>query len=72
MCQNTTMRVNGAWIKYITSYIQKHTAHKQRVIIHDPSLVHDTSLGAPEFVKLVYFVVTSSTTGCFKMGYMYP
>ena len=45
MCQNATMRVNGAWIKrYCAFFVQKHILNT----LHWP-------MGAPAYVKRVYF-----------------
>ena len=49
MCQNTTMWVNGAWIKYITLYVQKHITPCTVVITS--LLVRDKPLEAPASVK---------------------
>ena len=57
MCQNTTMRVYGAWIKYIMLYVQKHIT--PLVMCYNPPLVRDKPLGVPAFVKLIYLVVAS-------------
>ena len=51
MCQNTTMRVYGAWIK--PYYIQKHIGPK--AVGYNLPLVHDKPLGVAAFVKLVYW-----------------
>ena len=54
MCQNTTMRVNGAWIKvYYIFMLKKYIAFL--AMCYNPPLVHDRPLGAPVFVKLAYW-----------------
>ena len=52
ICQNTTMRVYGAWIKtkYITFDVQKHIA-----ICYNHPLVCDKPLKVPAFVRLIYW-----------------
>ena len=52
MCQNITMWVYGAWIKYVSSYVKKHIVHL--AMCYNPPIVRDKPLGAPAFVKLVY------------------
>ena len=47
MCQNTTIRVYGAWM----FYVQKHTA--PMAVYYHPPLVGDKPLRAPAFVKFV-------------------
>ena len=61
MGQNTTIRVNGAWIKYIAFYVQKHIAPWTVVITL--LLVRDKPLGAPAFVKRVYCYYTCNSRG---------
>ena len=39
MCQNTTMRVYGAWIKLLMFYVQKHIA--ALAMCHNPTLVRN-------------------------------
>ena len=57
MCQNTTMRVYRAWIKDIAFYVQKHITPCTVVITS--LLVHDKPLGAPAYVKRVYWTPTN-------------
>ena len=49
MCQNTTMRLNGAWIKRYCVYAQKHITPCTVVITS--LLVRDKPLEAPPSVK---------------------
>ena len=50
MCQNTTMRVYGAWITY---YILCQKLIATLAMCHNPTLVRNKPLGAPASVKLV-------------------
>ena len=52
MCQNTTMRVNGAWIIRYWVYVQTHTTPCTVVITS--LLVRHKPLGTPASVKRVY------------------
>ena len=57
MCQNTTMRVYGAWIK---SYYVLYPTNTSGLDMRDnPPLIRDKPLGAPASVKLVYNNVIS-------------
>ena len=50
LCQNTTMRVYGAWIRIHHIYVQKHIAP----LAICSNLVHDKPLEVPIFVKRAY------------------
>ena len=52
MCQNTTIRVNGAWIKIYCVYVQKHITPCTVVITS--LLGRDKPLVAPASVKRVF------------------
>ena len=52
ICQNTTIPVLYAWIKYIAFYVQKPVA--TRVVCYNFPLLHEKLLGPPTFVELVY------------------
>ena len=47
ICQNTTKRVYGAWLKDIKCNVQRHIA--PWVICYNPPLVHDKPPGAPAY-----------------------
>ena len=53
MCQNTTMQVNGAWIKRCCVLCSK--PYNSYI-----AQIRDKPLGLPAFVKLVYCGVTAS------------
>ena len=48
MCQNTTMRVYGAWIEIYYIDVQKHITHLS--MCYNPPIVRDKPLGAPALV----------------------
>ena len=55
MCQNTTIGDLEHGLKFITFYVQKHTAALR--MCHNQPLVRDKPLGAPESVKVVYYQI---------------
>ena len=55
--------------KYITFYVQKHIAHL--AMCCDPPLVRDKPLGAPAFVKPVYWPAFSIHEAYVKYVYVY-
>ena len=52
MCQNTTIRVYGAWIKIYYVLCSKHMP--ALAMCYNPPLVRDKPPGAPAFVKIIY------------------
>ena len=52
LCQNTTMRVYGAWIRIYCFYVQKHKA--PLAVCSNLLLVHEKPLGLTTFVRLTY------------------
>ena len=42
------------WLNFITFYVQKHIT--ALAMCYNPTLVHDKLLGAPAFVKLIYWM----------------
>ena len=61
MCQNTTIRVYGAWVKiYYVLCPKTYIAASAKY--HNPPLVRDKPLGMPASVKLVYKRLFGNTT----------
>ena len=56
MCQNTTMRVYGPWIKTYCVLCSKHVVAMS--MCYNPALVRDKLLWTPASVKRVYWVKT--------------
>ena len=56
MCQNTTMRLYGAWNKiYYVLCPKTYIYINVYIACYNPPLVCDKPLGAPAFVNLFYF-----------------
>ena len=55
-----SMRLYGAWVKYIMFYVQKRMTPSP--VCSGSPLVRDKLLGAPTFVRLVYYMTFANTS----------